>query len=197
MDVASEIIADLKKDKKFFGLFSDITTAKPGFINFHLGPKVLREELQQVLKKNEKYGSTKTGKGKKVNIEFVSANPTGPLTLGNGRSAAYGESLTRMFNFFGYRTTKEYFLNDLGRQVRLLGESVARKYLGLHGKMVDYPEEMYLIVNPILNEDYDFVIGSRMVGKREKGAMLPQALFGNWLASFLIRIFWGYKYKKF
>ena len=143
MDVASEIIADLKKDKKFFGLFSDITTAKPGFINFHLGPKVLREELQQVLKKNEKYGSTKTGKGKKVNIEFVSANPTGPLTLGNGRSAAYGESLTRMFNFFGYRTTKEYFLNDLGRQVRLLGESVARKYLGLHGKMVDYPEEMY------------------------------------------------------
>lgn len=64
----------------------------------------------------------------------------------------------------------------------------------LDGDYSDYPEEIYLIVNPILNDDYDFVIGSRMVGKREKGAMLPQALFGNWLASFLIRIFWGYKF---
>src|SRR3989344_9655919 len=129
MKAGENIIAELKKDKNFFGLFSDITMTKPGFINFHLGPKVLREELQQVLKKNEKYGSTKTGKGKKVNIEFVSANPTGPLTLGNGRSAAYGESLTRMFNFFGYKVTKEYFLNDLGRQVYLLGESIAMRFL--------------------------------------------------------------------
>lgn len=64
----------------------------------------------------------------------------------------------------------------------------------LDGDYSDYPEEMNLIVNPILNDDYDFVIGSRMIGKREKGAMLPQALFGNWLASFLIRIFWGYKF---
>ena len=143
MKAGENIIAELKKDKNFFGLFSDITMTKPGFINFHLGPKVLREELQQVLKKNEKYGSTKTGKGKKVNLEFVSANPTGPLTLGNGRSAAYGESLCRLLNFLGYKVTKEYFLNDLGRQVYLLGESVARRFLQLNEQAVDYPEEMY------------------------------------------------------
>lgn len=64
----------------------------------------------------------------------------------------------------------------------------------LDGDYSDYPKEMNLIINPILNGDYDFVIGSRMAGKREKGAMMPQAIFGNWLASLLIRIFWGYKY---
>ncbi len=64
----------------------------------------------------------------------------------------------------------------------------------LDGDYSDYPEEMELLVNPIIKENYDVVIGSRILGKREKGAMLPQALFGNWLASFLIKLFWGYKF---
>ena len=64
----------------------------------------------------------------------------------------------------------------------------------LDGDFSDYPEEMNFLVNPIINSDYDFVIGSRMTGKREKGAMLPQAIFGNWLSSFLIKLFWNYKF---
>lgn len=64
----------------------------------------------------------------------------------------------------------------------------------LDGDYSDYPEEMNLVVDPIINNDYDLVIGSRMIGKREKGAMLPQAMFGNWLASFLINLFWNYKF---
>ncbi|MBI2676343.1 MAG: arginine--tRNA ligase [Candidatus Yanofskybacteria bacterium] len=143
MSAGEEILSDLKKDKKFSKLFSKIELAKPGFINFYLADEVLREELQEVLKKGEKYGSAKNGKGRKINIEFVSANPTGPLTLGNGRSAAYGESLARLLNFLGHKVTKEYFLNDLGRQVALLGESVARRFLELNGRQTDYPEEMY------------------------------------------------------
>ncbi len=143
MDVGEEILSDLKKDKKFSRLFSKIELVKPGFINFHLSEEVLNEELQEVLKKGEKYGSAKNGKGKKINLEFVSANPTGPLTLGNGRSAAYGESLARLLNFLGHKVIKEYFLNDLGRQVALLGESVARRFLELNGRQTDYPEEMY------------------------------------------------------
>lgn len=143
MEKAGEIIVVLKKDKKFSKLFSEIKAVPPGFINFRLSDKSLNEGVEEILKKEEKYGAGNLGKGQKVNIEFVSANPTGPLTLGNGRSAAYGESLARILSFFGYRVTKEYYVNDIGRQVRILGESVARRYLELEGQVIDFPEEMY------------------------------------------------------
>lgn len=143
LEVAEEIIAKLKEDKKFVKTFSEVKAVAPGFINFSLSEKSWKEGVEEILKKEGKYGQQNLGKGKKINLEFVSANPTGPLTMGNGRSAAYGESLARILNFFDYRVTKEYFINDLGRQVRILGESVARRYLELEGQAIDFPPEMY------------------------------------------------------
>lgn len=142
MEVAEKIMAELKKDKKFLKIFSEIKSLA-GFINFYFSPESQKSGVEEILKKEEKYGAKDFGKGQKINIEFVSANPTGPLTLGNGRSAAYGESLTRILSFFHYQVTKEYFVNDIGRQVRILGESVARRYLELGGQIADFPEEMY------------------------------------------------------
>src|SRR3989344_3187815 len=143
MDKAEEIIAVLKKDKKLTKIFSEIKAVTPGFINFHLSKASWKDGVQEILKKEEKYGAGNFGQGQKVNIEFVSANPTGPLTLGNGRSAAYGEALARILSSFDYKVTKEYYVNDFGRQVRILGESVARRYLELEGGVIDFPEEMY------------------------------------------------------
>jgi len=143
MDKAEEIIAVLKKDKKLTKIFSEIKAVTPGFINFHLSKASWKDGVQEILKKEEKYGAGNFGQGQKVNIEFVSANPTGPLTLGNGRSAAYGEALARILSSFDYKVTKEYYVNDIGRQVRILGESVARRYLEIGGRVIDFPEEMY------------------------------------------------------
>src|SRR3989344_6861344 len=143
MDKAEEIIAVLKKDKKLTKIFSEIKAVTPGFINFHLSKASWKDGVQEILKKEEKYGAGNFGQGQKVNIECVSANPTGPLTLGNGRSAAYGEALARILSSFDYKVTKEYYVNDIGREVRILGESVARRYLELEGRVVDFPEEMY------------------------------------------------------
>src|SRR3989344_5473760 len=143
MDKAEEIIAVLKKDKKLTKIFSEIKAVTPGFINFHLSKASWKDGVQEILKKEEKYGAGNFGQGQKVNIEFVSANPTGPLTLGNGRSAAYGEALARILSSFDYKVTKEYYVNDFGRQVRILGESVARRHLELEGRVIDFPEEMY------------------------------------------------------
>ena len=143
MEEAEEIISSLKKDKKFSKLFSEVKAVAPGFINFRLSEKSWKEGLEEVLKKEEKFGQQSLGKGQKINIEFVSANPTGPLVLPNGRSAAYGESLARILNFLNFKVTKEYYINDIGRQVRILGESVARRYLELEGQSTDFPEEMY------------------------------------------------------
>lgn len=143
LEVAEEIITKIKEDKKFVKMFSEIKAVVPGFINFRLSEKSWKEGVEEVLKKEEKFGQQNLGKGKKINLEFVSANPTGPLTMGNGRSAAYGESLSRILNFFNFKVTKEYYVNDIGRQVRILGESVARRYLELAGQVVDFPEKMY------------------------------------------------------
>ncbi len=143
VEVAGEIVAILKKDKKFSKIFSEIKVAVPGFINFYLSSESLKKGTEEILKKEKQYGAKDLGQGQKINLEFVSANPTGPLTLGNGRSAAYGESLARILSFFDYQVTKEYYVNDLGRQVRILGESVARRYLEMEGKIIDFPEEMY------------------------------------------------------
>lgn len=143
LKLGENLVEQLKKNKDLKKWFREISLVKPGFINFYLGPEARRAELSKVLKEKENYGFTNLGQGRKVNLEFVSANPTGLLTLGNGRSAAYGESLARLWNFMGYQVTKEYYLNDVGRQVHILGESVARRYLELSGKTTDYPEEMY------------------------------------------------------
>ena len=110
---------------------------KNGFINFFIDEKIYRDNILKIIEGQENYLKQDIGKGKKVIIEFISANPTGPLTIAHGRQAAYGESLSRILKFSGFDVTKEYYINDAGRQIKLLGESLKARYFQLKG--IDYP----------------------------------------------------------
>jgi len=107
------------------GFFEKIEVAAPGFINFWLSEKSLQDELKEILKKKEKYGSLKMGGNKKINIEFISANPTGELTIGNGRGGFLGDVLANILEFSGCRITREYYVNDakVSTQVKELGKT--------------------------------------------------------------------------
>mgnify|MGYP001772921023 CR=1 FL=1 len=124
-------------------LFQKIEVAGPGFINFWINPDFYRENLKEILKKKESYGALEIGKGKKIHIEFVSANPTGPLHIGHGRGAAYGDAISRILKFAGYEVYKEYYINDRGTQMEILGASVYLRAKELSGENVDFPKDYY------------------------------------------------------
>lgn len=125
------------------GPFEKIEIAGPGFINITLKGEYLCSELKRLLKKGETYFRQDLGHGKRVQIEFVSANPTGPLHLGHGKGAAVGAALSNLLFAAGYRVEKEYYINDAGRQVRMLGLSVFAKYQQLLGIEYAFPEDGY------------------------------------------------------
>lgn len=114
-----------------------------GFLNFFVASSQWTEVLLEIQKKDENYGKSNFGKAKKVLIEFVSANPTGPLTIAHGRQAVIGDALARIFKTTGFEVTKEYYLNDTGRQIDLLGESLWVRYQELFGIQAAIPEEGY------------------------------------------------------
>lgn len=120
-----------------------IDIAGPGFINFYLAASSVYTLLKEILSDPEGYGKSQLGKGKKVIIEFVSANPTGPLTIAHARQAAVGDILSNIMAVCGFTVEREYYLNDRGRQMRLLGESTWARYMELIGQKVDLPEEGY------------------------------------------------------
>lgn len=124
MEVASGLTNDLQLKTKDF--FAKIEVVHPGFINFWISEKVLQNELKGILKENEKYGNQKpkTKNLKLIQIEFVSANPTGPLTLANGRGGFMGDALSNVLEFSGYDVEREYYVNDIGNQVLILGKSI-------------------------------------------------------------------------
>ncbi|MBN1895109.1 arginine--tRNA ligase [bacterium] len=117
--------------------------AGPGFINFFLGRAVLYGSLEEILRRNEAYGRSEQGKGSRTQVEFVSANPTGPLTIGHGRQAVIGDTIAKLLEATGHSVTREYYFNDAGRQMRILGDSVRRRYLELAGEAVEFPEDYY------------------------------------------------------
>lgn len=121
----------------------DINVERPGFINFKLAGQFIAEVLFTIKNEDQKYGESRVGAGKKVMIEFVSANPTGPLTIAHGRQAAIGDTLARILKAVGYTVHREFYLNDSGRQIRLLGESLWVRYQALFGKTEPLPEEGY------------------------------------------------------
>lgn len=138
MGIANELA--LYIDDKYF---EKIDVAPPGFINFYLKKKYLAKRVAGILETKTKYGKTDLGQGKKAQVEFISANPTGPLHLGNGRGGFFGDCLANVLSFADYKVKREYILNDRGKQVDTLGESVIRRYLQEQGIKVDYPDELY------------------------------------------------------
>lgn len=138
MDIAEEIASSLSDDQ-----INKIEVVAPGFINFYVKKDYLTENINKVLEEKEKYGSSNIGNGEKINIEFVSANPTGILHMGNARGGAYGDSLARIMTFCGYNVTKEYYLNDAGAQITKLANSIYSRYLDLCGIENTFPENGY------------------------------------------------------
>jgi len=139
-DIAREIIAKLKKD--FNDIFSNIEIAEPGFINLYFSVEYLCGYLKEILEDREVFLNT-IGDGKSVLIEFVSANPTGPLSIAHGRQAAIGSSLAKILSSSGYNVQREYYINDEGNQINLLGESLKARCLELLGDSLELPEEGY------------------------------------------------------
>jgi len=126
---------------------SDIVTrveiAGPGFINFFLAPSAYHAMLQQILADGEKFGRSDIGAGKSVQVEFVSANPTGPLHVGHGRGAAYGATVADLLEAVGHKVHREYYVNDAGRQMNILTASVYLRYLDLCGETLTFPSNGY------------------------------------------------------
>ena len=122
---------------------SSIEVVKPGFINFRLSPSAYHDLLADILDQGQNFGRTTLGKGKRVLVEFVSANPTGPLTVAHARQAAVGDALVNILNFTGHLAEREYYVNDGGNQIRTLGLSVQLRAKELLGEEVEYPEDCY------------------------------------------------------
>ena len=120
----------------------EITVSKPGFINFKISNKYYYDMLNQILK-NSDFGKSGHGKGKTANVEFVSANPTGPLTVGHGRNAVLGDAVSNILEWNGFSVTREYYFNDAGRQMRVLSESVEARYFETLNKPSEFPEDGY------------------------------------------------------
>ena len=122
---------------------ASVEVAGPGFINFHLAENAYLELIDQIRTAGDAYGHSDMGQGKKVMVEFVSTNPTGPLHVGHGRGAAYGDALARLLKAVGYDTHSEYYINDAGRQMDILALSTWLRYLELNGGQVIFPANGY------------------------------------------------------
>ncbi len=137
----ARIIIDYLDDGE--GRLEKVEAAAPGFINFTLGLKWIREELLRLAEGGESYGRWQIGKGEKWQVEFVSANPVGPLHIGHGRWAALGDALASLLEAVGYRVEREFYINDYGSQMDMFAQSVEARYLELLGEEVEFPEEGY------------------------------------------------------
>jgi arginyl-tRNA synthetase len=125
------------------GILEKTEIAGPGFINFFINARSWHPVMFKVHKENRSYGACNIGKGKKIQIEFVSSNPTGPLHVGHGRGAAVGDAVANIMRCCGYDVQKEYYINDSGRQIHTLGRSVLLRYKTLFGEKIEYPEDCY------------------------------------------------------
>ena len=137
-------IANMIKDNiEYENIISKIQIANPGFINFYLKKEFIQSYINKIITEKNNYGKNTIGNNKKINIEFVSANPTGILHIGHGRGATYGDNLARIMNFSGYDVTKEYYVNDAGNQMNNLGISIKERYRELCGYGCNLPENGY------------------------------------------------------
>ena len=138
MEIAEKIKFELEKNGN--DKFAKIEIAQPGYLNFYFSNKYLQEIVEKVNVEKEEFGNSKIGNGIKINNEFISANPTGPLTVGNGRGGFYGDSLSRVMRKAGFEVTSEYYVNDAGEQVIKLGHSVLKDEKAVYGG--EYIEEL-------------------------------------------------------
>jgi arginyl-tRNA synthetase len=157
-EIAGIIVDHVEDDHQ---LIAKMEIAGPGFINFFISQDKWFEALRAVHDADMAYGSSQIGAGKRIQIEFVSANPTGPLHVGHGRCAAVGDTLAAILRRVGYEVEKEYYVNDSGRQIETLGRSVFVRYQQLLGRSEDLPPDFY-------QGDYIRHLAEILVGKEDK-----------------------------
>ncbi len=163
-DIADALAVKLASDDRI--TVADV--AGPGFLNLRLSPSVWLDIVPNALNAGSDFGRSQMGGGKKVNIEYVSANPTGPLHVGHTRGAVFGDALASLLDFAGYEVTREYYINDGGAQVDVLARSVYLRYLEANGQAVQfedgtYPGDYLIAVGQDVKEKY----GDTLVGKPE------------------------------
>lgn len=154
-DIAGLIVKNLPASPAV----TKVEIAGPGFLNFFLAPAALHTVVSDIISAGENYGRTDIAKGKKVLVEFVSSNPTGPLHVGHGRHAAYGAVLSSLLETVGYNVHREYYVNDAGRQMDILAVSVWLRYLEINGEKFPFPSNAYrgtyvVDVAKVLQEKY-------------------------------------------
>ncbi|HGY12025.1 MAG TPA: arginine--tRNA ligase [Desulfobacterales bacterium] len=178
--IAQSLVLEIEagqKGKKI-SLVEKVEIAGPGFINFFLSNKAWHPVVDHILDQDKLYGSSNIGKNEKVQVEFVSANPTGPLHVGHGRGAAVGDSVGNILSFAGFSVQKEYYINDSGRQIKTLGTSVWLRLLQKRGEQIDFPEDCYKgnyikeLANEILEKQ-----GNELIKQDEKDAIAVCAGF--------------------
>ncbi|MEA2114645.1 MAG: arginine--tRNA ligase [Thermodesulfobacteriota bacterium] len=154
-EVADKLVELLKTDDI---LLDKVEIAGPGFVNLFLKPSIWSSVLTPIDTQGERFGLSNIGNNMKVMVEFVSANPTGPLSVGHGRGAILGDTIARLLDATGYNVTREYYFNDAGRQMRVLGGSLQARYLELLDLASEFPEDGY-------QGDYLYDIGRVMIEK--------------------------------
>ena len=166
MNIGKAIVDNLSLPED---LIDDVTISQPGFINFKISNKYYYNILNEIIDDN-KYGRGKSGENKTANVEFVSANPTGPLTIGHGRNAVLGDCIANILEWNGFNVTREYYYNDAGRQMRILGQSVEARYFELLDKEFKFPEDGY-------EGDYIIEIANSIIESHGKELIKDDSIF--------------------
>ncbi len=180
--IANDIVKKLIKQNENRKLFDKIEVVHPGFINFSLSENFLVKELKNIFDKKNDYGRRGTDNNNKTIIEFVSANPTGPLNVVSARASSVGDAISNILKFVGEDIYKEYYINDAGQQVRLLGESVAYRIEQLKGKKVELPDNCY-------HGEYLIDIAKEIINDKElyqKLSQLKEAEKINFLSNYTV-----------
>lgn len=179
VQIAKTIVDNLKYDKN---LIDEVSIAGAGFINFRLSRLYYTLELEKIIETGNNYGRQNEGNGRKVNVEYVSANPTGLLHLGHGRNAVIGDTAANLYEWMGYDVTREYYFNNAGNQMNNLGKSVYARYMQLASRM-DYafPEDGYHgdYIKTIAQEVYEHY-GDRLVDKKENNLKIFRKYAEEW-----------------
>lgn len=138
--IAQELVSKFKFNPEHI---ERVDVAGAGFINFYFSKSLLQQSVAEILKQGEQFGKSSMGAGKKAIVEYVSANPTGPLTVGRGRGAVLGDCIANLLEAQGYWVTREYYFNNAGRQMRVLADSVRLRYLERCGETITFPDDYY------------------------------------------------------
>lgn len=173
-ELAQEIV-DAVRAVDAEGAVTALEIAGPGFVNVRLAPDVWFRSLERVVVEGEGYGRTTVGQGKKVIVEYVSANPTGPMHVGHGRNAVTGDGVQSLLRWAGFDVTREYYVNDFGAQVQTLARSVHLRYQEAHGRPITMPPKSY---------PGEYVMEIAQALKQEFGAKFLDAAEGEWLDLF-------------